>query len=741
MKRTRYTQSLFYLLPYLAGLFFPSASTRAESGGTMQRNADLPDMEIHYLKGNLEFSSSEITTVYQDSNGFLWIGTQFGLYRYDGFNTQIVKNDRQRPQRLSSNKITRIKGEGDILWVGTDKGLNRIDKRDGSCTQYHFDDFSNSDVVGSLLVTESGTLWVGTEGGLYKYDRENDRFVLMCDIYGNSKVPHCAIKSLYEDSRHFVWIGTWDKGLFRYDPEKNEFYTMPKFNDINSAQVVHEDHNQRIWVGTWGKGLYLIENPHDTDKPLQFRNFMNENTDGNLLSDYIYSIVSDPYTGLSWIGTAKGLTLLAYENEQEKLFCLPERRIPIQHMFDRGAEPKLCDRNGNIWISTTPVGMAVASTSPKNFVCHTLDKPNLMKDIINCLTYDHEGNVWFGMERSGIVCQMADTNRTTTLTMNHIPGILGNQPIQRINTLKETRGGNMLVGTTRNGFVDIAANRKSAKHYDQANTPWLPDNCVYSFYEDQEGNLLIGTWAGLCVRYTNGKGTYLEAKTEGLEGAQIQHIMQSKDGLLWLSTKNKGIMCLSGNIHSPRSLSLKRYQTPLDTELQMTDVYKTLQDRQGRIWACSQETGLMLYNEEREGFECVNQKFGIPNEHICSIEEGYDGNLWISSRTHVMLLSLTPDGDLANLYNFSTMDASNSYFEKGISGSFQQTVCFGRQNSYLVFSGRHQQETKSDTEISITGIKISNVSLEMLPEKEKNSISTLLPPYSRSICLSPRRTT
>ena len=735
MKRARYTRLFFYLFLYLAGLFLPSAAVSAGRNGVITKNIDvLPDMEIQYLRGNLGLSSSKVTAVYQDESGFLWIGTELGLYRYDGFNAQLIRNDWQKPHRLSSNKITHIEGEGDILWVGTDKGLNRLDKRNGSGTQYHFDDFSNSDEVGALLITKSGALWVGTEGGLYKYDRENDRFVLMCDIYGNSKVPHCAIKSLYEDSRHFVWIGTWDKGLFRYDPKKDEFYAMPKFNDINSAQVVYEDNRQRIWVGTWGKGLYLIENPHETDKPLQFRNFMYENTDGNLLSDYIYSIVGDPHTGLSWIGTAKGLVLLLCEDGQEKVMSLPDWKIPVpRHMFDRGADPKLCDRNGNIWISTVPVGMAMASISQKNFVSHALEEPELMNDIITCLTCDHEGNVWLGMERSGIVCQMAGTNRT--VLMNHIPGIRGNRPIQKINGLKETSAGNMLVGTTRNGFIEIAADRKSARHYDQTNTAWLPDNCVYSFYEDREGNLLIGTWAGLCVRYTNGKGTHLEV--EGLQGAQIQHIMQSRDGLLWLSTKNRGIVCLSGNIHSPKSLQLKSYQTPLDTELQLTDIYKTLQDKQGRIWACSQETGLMLYNKEREGFECVNQKFGISNEHICSIEEGYEGDLWISSRTHVMLLSLTADGNLANLYNFSTMDASNSYFERGISGSFQKAVYFGRQNDYLVFSDHHLQATKSNTAIAITGIKISNIPFEMLPDEERNGISTLLPPYTKQILLSP----
>ena len=726
-----------YVCPLVAAGFAFALPVAEDNDPVRRKAAYFQNLEIRSLKKNLGFPAGGISAVCQDSSGCLWIGTQLGLYCYDGFSTRLLKNDMERPQRLTSNKITCLAENGHVLWVGTGSGLNRMDRKDGSCTQYHLNEFSNSDEISTLLVTRNGMLWVGTEGGLYKYDRKNDRFVLMCDQRGNSSVPHCAIKSLYEDSRNYVWIGTWDKGLFRYDPKKNVFYMVPKFNDMNSAQAVYEDKSHRLWIGTWGKGVYLIENPHETSAPLRFRNFMRENTDGNLVSDMIYSIVDDPYTGLLWFGTAKGLAFCSYESGQENFFRLPAEKESVPGMFARGSTPLLCDRDGNIWISTQPAGVAVASTFPKVFQSYALDEAELKEDLINTLTYDHEGNLWFGQERTGIVCRMGATG--DIVRMNHIPGIPDMHVMQKINVMQETKDGSMLAGTTQTGFIVIAADRKSARHYNCNNTPWLPDNCVYSFCEDREGNLLVGTWKGMCVRYTNGKGLYLSGKgLAELGNAQIRHIIQSTDGCFWLATKNKGIICLSGDIHSPGSLSLKQYLNPLDTELRMMEICKILQDARGRIWACSQGVGLMLYNEKKGGFECVNRKYGIPDDDICSIEEGMDGNLWISSRTHIMCLSLDAKGNLIRLRYFSGKDMPGFYFGKGVSGSFHRgTVVFGGLNNYVIFSDQQQSEEESVMKIGITDIKIFNVPLEMLPKDVRNGVSFILPPYTEHICLTP----
>ncbi len=695
-------------------------------------------LEMYKLNSTSGFPTNNIHAIHQDKHGFIWIGTEFGLYRYDGFLIKRYKNDQKRPELFSSNRINCIANDGDSLWLGTNKGINLLNLKNGDCRQYHFDDFINCDNISSILITKGSNgqtkqMWVGTEGGLYLYEPSSDHFLLMCNQRNNSKVPHCAVKSLYEDHKGYIWIGTWDKGLYRYDPTNSEFYEVPKFNDLNSAQVVLEDQSHRLWVGTWGKGLYLIRNPYETNKPLDFQNFMTGNTDRLLPSDVIYSLTEDPYTGLLWIGTSKGLCIYA----NNRFHNIPSDKMPSPTYFNRGASTQLCDRNGNVWINASLTGLVTASIRPKDFEYHLLPEALQDNDVINSMTYDQAGNIWIGLERNGLVYYRKETGEY--ICMKDMPVMKDTDIPQKTNCIYETRNGDILIGTTRDGFMEINRDRTLLKHMNMQNTPWLPDNCIYSFLEDDMGNLLIGTWQGLCVRYADNKEQPSPLQSLKETGtAQIRHIMQSRDGHIWLSTKDKGIMCLKGDIRSPQSLEVYSYRTPLNTQFPINDINKTLQDSEGRVWACSLENGLMLYDEEQDGFICVNKQYGIPDDDICSIEEGRKGNLWISSQQGIMCLQLNAEGQFINLrYIPNTNETDDAYFGKGISCSNGTgTVCFGGVDSYTTFADKQLSPKTPATEINITDIKIFNTPLEMLPAKERKAISKLLPPYTNKIQLS-----
>ena len=150
------------------------------------------------LMATEKLPTDEIRCSHQDKMGFVWFGTNNGLFRYDGFHVKAYRNTEQNPFLLSSKTVTCLADDGNTtLWIGTKKGLNRMDMRTGYTRAYHFDDFDNSDAVNKLLFT-NGTLWVGTEGGLYRYDSKDDSFELLCDQRGNSKVPHASVTSIYQ---------------------------------------------------------------------------------------------------------------------------------------------------------------------------------------------------------------------------------------------------------------------------------------------------------------------------------------------------------------------------------------------------------------------------------------------------------------------------------------------------------------------------------------------------------------
>ena len=170
------------------------------------------------LKANELLPANEINHIFQDRKGFIWVGAQNGLYRYDGYRVKQYRNTPEQPHVLASNIVRTIAQDAEgQLWVGTRKGLTMMTAHSEENEEHHFLDFPNSDIVNCILFTRSGDVWIGTEGGLYGKHRGKDAdFTLYCDQKKNSKVPHCSVNSLMEDSEGYIWIGTWDKGLYRY---------------------------------------------------------------------------------------------------------------------------------------------------------------------------------------------------------------------------------------------------------------------------------------------------------------------------------------------------------------------------------------------------------------------------------------------------------------------------------------------------------------------------------------------
>ena len=680
--------------------------------------------------------SNSINAIYQDHIGFLWIGTGQGLYRYNGYTVEVYKNHQGQPNLLTSNNILCLAGDSiGHLWVGTDRGITRLHLASGERVTYHLTDFNNTDHITVMTVTRDEQLWVGTKGGLYRYDAADDVFVLHCDQRGNSRVPHSSITSILEDSQGYIWIGTWDRGLYRYDPTKGTYYELPRFNDINSAHTVFEDYHGNLWVGTWGKGLYQIYNPHATGEPLQFENYMCEQYP-SLPSNYIYSLATDPYTHMLWVGTSKGITFGITDAHGASLYGLPTSAETDKHIFGRGASHLLCDRDGHIWLNASLYGIVSASTRPRKLVSHPLPMPYTDSYNISALAYDYRGHLWIGIDNQGLLQVSA-----TSLTATDRTSLLG-QPSHsgsfKVNMIRQLHNKQMAFGTERDGLI-IADSLHTLANYNRHNAPWMQDNCVYSIHEDDEGNLLLGTWMGLSILYPHGDGMYLtnEHIAPVINDARITHITPG-EGCYWLSTRNKGIIRLIGDIHRPTTLQAILYDKPLNTELPVTDVYKIVVDHVGRVWACS-EAGLMRYDPHHDGFNIANHQLGIPYDDIYSIELASDSTLWLSSQHAIIHLQLTARDEVSRLRLYNRKDGIDNYsFNKRFSSTAPDgTLCFASFASYTTITDIDTEAKRPDSRAYVSGIELSNIPLRDLHMHSRQSIADALPPYTRTLTLDP----
>ncbi len=693
--------------------------------------AQLQDMKFQPL-GNLSkaIPINEINTLYQDRQGFVWIGGGNGLYRYDGHHVLTYRNTPLFPHLLPSNEIACLQDDDkDRLWIGTREGLCRMNLRDGSTRSYHFTEFDNSNAVKCLLFTSDRNLWVGTEGGLYRYVEKTDSFVFLCDKNGNSKVPHASITTLLEDHQGYVWIGTWDKGLYRYNPADKVFYEMPTFNALRSAQTVYES-NGVLWVGTWGCGLYKITNPYDTGKPLSFTAYTRANTGGQLASDIVWRIDRDQNTGLLWVGTSGGLTFVEHPDSPGCLLsALPAWLNPEPDYFGKGAMGFFCDRDNQMWAIASQRGVVMAQSRPMLFNQRLLPAPYLYSDYITTLEALPDGSVWVGLRSNGILIFPPDKKAS----VRHIP-----MPSQ-VCCIAPMELGKMLVGTEHHG-LSVVADGQVTGQLNRDNAPYLADNCVYSLAQDRQGNWLIGTYRGLSVRYANGKGVHVEGKHLGvLANAQVRDVACGVDGRVWLATRNDGVLCLKGDIRRPSAMTLRQYNSLGNTELDLHYVYRLLVDHRNRVWACSKELGLLIYSPETDSFVSANSRYGLPDEEVYSIEESADGNLWVAMRNELICLMFNDKGETSGMRTYQRHAVvGDQYFGYGLSSAnSSETITFGCNNGFVSFPEVRPKQTGRELRPVVTDVLVDGVSVSQMAERDRQGVSELLPPYATTLTLCP----
>lgn len=278
--------------------------------------------------------------------GVIWIGSDFGLKAYDGYRFTSYRNDTNTPNILPHNTVLSLaEGKDNCLWIGTRNGLVKMNKRKGTFTTIPMDN-DNQRMVYALCVTQDGTLWMGSNDGLSRYTGQggksfityNDRNVTVIEKDGKRHpLGYISVKSFAVDKDGQIYIGTWERDLYRLDPKRNILYkyNLWKKEDKISAYSLKLDQKGQLWIGTWGNGLKCLTNPRNIQNPGYV-----DVTNSNTAYAIIYKIAEDPTTGTIWVCSREGLAVANENNPKGGLAYYPE--IGIYNKFKTQAVNDVC---------------------------------------------------------------------------------------------------------------------------------------------------------------------------------------------------------------------------------------------------------------------------------------------------------------------------------------------------------------------------------------------------------------
>ncbi|MCX6290175.1 MAG: ATP-binding protein [Bacteroidetes bacterium] len=633
-------------------------------------------------------SHATVYCSFQDSQGFMWFGTEDGLNKYDGYSFEVYKSDPADRRTISNNIIRCIfEDSKQNLWVGTDNGLNVYNRSNGSFSHYQnvaSDAASlSNNIVSSLAEDKNGTLWIGTSGGLNAFDHATKKFT----VYKNnpsdfSSISSNVISSLAVDAAGILWIGTAANGLNAFDPATKK---CRRFQSVtNDKQSLSEneitclkaDHSGALWIGTLNGGLNALNT--STGK---FTRYTSE--PGGLSQNSVFSVCEDK-TGMVWIATMGG-GLDAFDPASGKFMVYKYDRQNIESLSSNKTWNIFEDNAGTIWISTSG-GVSYYNRTISKFVTYQAN-PGADGEVNNnvySIYEDQEGRVWTGILGGGLNV----FSRSEGKFVNEKYSFLTN-PLLRFSNIfaiYEDLDGTLLLGTTDGLIALEPSSGKITVYKNKANDPSsLSNNYVRSIFQDRSASIWIGTLGGGLNLFDKKNGKFSSFKNNPSDPSSISNNVvtdiyeEDKDGILWIGTYGGGL-----NAFDRKSKKFTAYKTDVNNlkSISSNFVQCLYHDASGNLWIGTYGGGLNVLDKTTSVFTHYTERDGLPNNIVNGILADFHGYLWISTNNGVCKLKPASE-DQSTQLNFSR---SYSVVD-GLQNKFNENACFIGKNGWMYFGG------------------------------------------------------
>lgn len=651
-------------------------------------------------------SQSTVTCMLKDSRGFLWVGTEDGLNRYDGYTFKVFKPRPGDPSSLSSAQVWSLCESRDgSLWVGTYNGLNRFDRTTETFTCYRHDPRDpttlSSDLVRAVIEDRRGILWVGTKDGLNRIEMTAGEVRITRfrhDPADPGSLADSYAETLLEDRSGALWVGTYAGGLDRLDADARQFvHYRHRADDPGSlsgddVRALWQDRTGALWVGTNLHGLNRL----DPDSGRAVRYPWEGTAPGTLSSNSVTSLSGDG-EGRLWIGTFDG-----------GLNCLDPRAGEVEVLRHDLAEPSslatdrvrriYVDPTGIVWIGTIR-GLDKLAPRRTRFASLSAGRADdIEASSVRALLEDRGGTVWVGT-RAGL----------RRLARTGIEAVDPRVALDwHVRALLEDRHGEIWVGGDgRLTLIDTARRATRAAQLGMSKVPGVGVGRVWSLLEDREGTIWVGGETGLLeVEYVAGASEGVRPTQLHLAGQHVRALLEDRDGQIWAGTQSGGLL------RRDRTTGrwIAHVHDPLDpSSLGYTTVSCLVQDRGGTLWVGTYGGGLDRLDATTGRFSHLTEAHGLPNNVVYGILQDSTDLLWVSTNRGVASFDPTAATG-AQFRSYSTRDGLQGLeFNTGAYLRLRDgRLVFGGIGGLNVFRPEEWADDPNPPAVVLTGFQVLN---------------------------------
>ena len=706
-------------------------------------------------------SQSTINCILQDKKGFIWIGTRGGLNRYDGTSFKVFLHNPSDSTSISNNIIYSIyEDKSGLIWVGTQEGLSVFDHATQAFTVFKKNISPgiglSHNIVKSVIEDNEGNYWIATNGGglnkivlkegsgsiknraeftYYRYEGENDQSL------GSN-----YLTALLADRNGYVWIGTRENGLDKFDPKTGftlHYLKEQKYSiSDNRINALYQDRQGDVWVGTQdglsrlrsksgAKGFYKNERI--------YRYAHNEKYSNSISNSSVLSIVQGA-SGLIWIGTDGGG--LNKFDKRNGLFTHYKNDVNNPNSIKNNNVRCIYDDVvGMLWVGTN-AGISQLGSQRKRFKTYQRDGMSantISSNYVQALYKERNGITWIGTADGGLNRLNTRTGKITHYTTvgiydSGIKRVVRNpeadnkkkrrkrkkkknaaKPFVPPKNLSDMRvlaihrdvRNTLWVGTGGGGLNKLDLRSQRFEHYKAniANPDSLSHNTVRVIFEDRRGTIWLGTEGGGLNRFNRRKfKRYLKEPNNpnGLTSNDIRAIAQDKNGKLWIGTYGGGL-----NMFDPKTEEFKPFlkQKGKQKGLSSNIIFCLRFDKAGILWIGTSE-GLNKYDINNDQFKVYTTSNGLPNNLIYGILDDGRGNLWLSTNKGLSRFNIETE----EFNNYDRKDGlqSNEFIPGAFSMSKNGEMLFGGINGYNSFYPAHVKDNQHIPRVVVTDFKLFN---------------------------------
>lgn len=632
-------------------------------------------------------SQSTVFTMQQDTLGFLWMGTQDGLNRYDGKRFTVYRPEKGNERSVRSYYIKTIfKDAAGQLWVGGNRGISRY--------HYDTDDFTNYTVprasgewyISAIAQDTRKRLWAASStGNLFRLNASRTVFKPVpfdARRYGIHKVSYLGFW------HGKLLLGT-DAGIFQMKPGQAGLTRLGPAADVNDVLPDGE----QLWLATEGNGLVKYE--ERTGQATYYRHIAGKNS---LADNNVRGMAKDA-DGTIWLGTFRGLSILNPAQQKfENYAHQPSQPYTISQNSVRSVYR---DRQNGMWLGTFYGGANYYHKRDIKFnlLSQTTGGESLNDQVVSAILEDGRGNFWIGTNDKGLNYWNKKQHqiRYYTASENNPDGLNANN----IKALALDGKGRLLVGTHNGGLNLLDPATGKAQHFlhDEHNPQSIAGNLVYALLRDSKNRIWVGTRSGL-DRFdpTSQAFTHIrqDSAGKGLPSNEITFLYEDSQHTVWIGTTN-GVARLD-----PNKLL---FDTAAGTQLADDVVNCIIEDARHRIWVGTRD-GIRLYNPNSQQFTTYQNQRAPLRGTIYGIEPDEESNLWISTSSG--LVKLNPDTRQLQVFGQQDGLQNNQFNEYAFGKATDGMLLFGGIGGLSYFYPAAIEQQRLPLSVRFTGLEVFN---------------------------------